>query len=324
MDNTPPKPESVEKSSSPARQVAPADVPPQDDKVNTPSSRSGTPITSWEQSPSNSAPSPTHESKPHSIGTGNTTTSSLVPPTPAQRTKRPTFTPSDLPASSLPAAANESILDDASGHESGTEVRPPVSRKVPRPTSPQPRRHTGPALVLVPNSDTSGTQSQSLSLTQSQSQSQSQPQPLIQESDAQVESSAPNNAARPTKEEIREESDDDMAMEVDHEREERHRRSIVLGPEAASSGGESSSPEKSSREDDGRRYADGSETESDEDDDSNDGVVDGGDEEDKRVGTEMEADWSDDGYPWMTLWSVRGIIVKVDALREGLHNNVLR
>ena len=139
-----------------------------------------------------------------------------------------------------------------------------------------------------------------------------------------MESSAPNNAARPTKEEIREESDEGMAMEVDHEREERHRRSNVLGPEAASSGGESSSPEKSSREDDGRRYADGSETESDEDDGSDDGVVDRGEEEDKQVGTEMEAVCSDDGYPWMTLWSVRGIIVKADALRGRLHNNVLR
>ncbi|KAF8197927.1 hypothetical protein BJ912DRAFT_952591 [Pholiota molesta] len=300
----------------------PLKEPLHDLENNTSRSRSGTPITSWERSPTKLASSPVPGNKLLSIDYTITTSSSLVPPTPAQRIKRPTVTPEDHLSSSYPATANESILDievDVPEDENGVRVRPVVRRKVPRPTSPQPRRYTGPARVLVPNSDTSGTQSQSLSLTQqSQSLSQSQPRPL--ESDEQVGSKSQDNAFQQADRGIGQESDDDMAMEVDHEQEEEDekkvRRSLTMSPEAASSDssrGKSPSPEKSV-DGDGRRYADGSES---------DGGS-GGEGSEERAGSEMDedededgaADGSDDGYPWITLWSVRGVIVKADALRR--------
>ncbi|KIK67048.1 hypothetical protein GYMLUDRAFT_69239 [Collybiopsis luxurians FD-317 M1] len=56
-----------------------------------------------------------------------------------------------------------------------------VQRKIPPPRQPIPPRMGSPARVLVPNSDTSGTQSQSQSLHDSQSQSQTRSQPQEQQ-----------------------------------------------------------------------------------------------------------------------------------------------
>lgn len=149
---------------------------PEGERSKSPRSRSATPFASWEAS------SPILKSSADDKGVQATNNTSLALPTPAQRVKRPISTPDLIPSSPYPFG-NDSVADiepDISSSQavSAMQHRPVVPRRVPRPTSPQPRRTMGPERVLVPNSDTSGTQSQSL--TQSQSQSQSQPRLQVQ------------------------------------------------------------------------------------------------------------------------------------------------
>lgn len=92
--------------------------------------RSGTPVSTWEQSPS---------------VVKESTNSSIAPPTPGQRIVA-------VPESSYPPGT-ESVMMEELG-----ETRPAVARKVPRPNSPERREMTGPTQVLVPNSDTSQSQ----------------------------------------------------------------------------------------------------------------------------------------------------------------------
>ncbi|KAG1719298.1 hypothetical protein EDB19DRAFT_2030420 [Suillus lakei] len=90
------------------------------------------------------------------------TTSPLRPPTPAQRIRRPIIPPSPTESSPVPAPPSSFSMP----------IRRNIQRRVPHPgVPPLPADHSGPTQILVPNSDTSGTQSQS----QSQSQPQSQP-----------------------------------------------------------------------------------------------------------------------------------------------------
>ncbi|KAG1862501.1 hypothetical protein DFJ58DRAFT_912521 [Suillus subalutaceus] len=98
------------------------------------------------------------------------TTSPLRPPTPAQRIRRPILPPS--PSDSSPILALPSSFP--------LPIRRNIKRRVPHPGVPAlPTDHSGPTQILVPNSDTSGTQSQSQSQPQSEPPSQllSQSQP---------------------------------------------------------------------------------------------------------------------------------------------------
>ncbi|KAG1808237.1 uncharacterized protein BJ212DRAFT_1303113 [Suillus subaureus] len=91
------------------------------------------------------------------------TTSPLRPPTPAQRIRRPILPPSPSVSSPIPAPPSPlPIL-----------IRRNIKRRVPHPgVTPLPPDHSGPTQILVPNSDTSGTQSQSQSQPQSEPPSQ--------------------------------------------------------------------------------------------------------------------------------------------------------
>ncbi|KAG2345533.1 hypothetical protein BDR05DRAFT_112727 [Suillus weaverae] len=91
------------------------------------------------------------------------TTSPLRPPTPAQRIRRPILPPSPSDSSPIPAPPSSFPMP----------IRRNMKRRVPHPgVPPLPADHSGPTQILVPNSDTSG--------TQSQSQSQPQSEPLSQ------------------------------------------------------------------------------------------------------------------------------------------------
>ncbi|KJA27812.1 hypothetical protein HYPSUDRAFT_34960 [Hypholoma sublateritium FD-334 SS-4] len=257
----------------------------EDPKVASPQatrSRSGTPLTSWETSP--------QVVKTDEIRHTNTTVSSLAPPTPAQRIKRPIATPDGTPSSSYPLGNETADIDmniSSSQVVSAVQGRPVVPRKVPRPTSPQPRHTTGPERVLVPNSDTSGTQSQSL--TQSQSQSQSRPSEYEMQADA---SSSRNNA--PQK---------DVAMDIDGVK--KHRRSDISraksDPSSATSPrGERRTPEKRA----GNRVQTKIPAVVVDDSSSSSDDVD-----------------IDNPLPWtMSLTQIRDVILRAETLRSGLHN----
>ncbi|KAG1895510.1 uncharacterized protein F5891DRAFT_1175555 [Suillus fuscotomentosus] len=90
-------------------------------------------------------------------------TSPLRPPTPAQRIRRPSLHPSPSDSSPIPAPPSSFT----------THIRRNIKRRVPHPGVPLlPADHSGPTQILVPNSDTSGTQSQSQSQPQSEPSSQ--------------------------------------------------------------------------------------------------------------------------------------------------------
>ena len=229
-------------------------------------SRSGTPLTSWETSP--------HVVKTDEI---NATASSLAPPTPAQRIKRPIATPDGTPSSSYPLGNETADIDmniSSSQVVNAVRDRPVVPRKVPRPTSPQPRRTTGPERVLVPNSDTSGTQSQSLT----QSQSQSQPRPIEYEMQAEALSSRSNMLQK------------DVAMDIDGIKKPR-RSTFKAKSDSSSPRGEGRTPEKGSRSQTSEVVVDESSGNSD--------------------------DSLDDILPWtMSLAQIREIIGRAEALRS--------
>lgn len=248
-------------------------------------SRSGTPLTSWEASPHVVK---TDEIRVPSQRNTNTTVSSLAPPTPAQRIKRPIATPDGTPSSSYPLGNETADIDmniSSSQVVNAVQDRPVVPRKVPRPTSPQPRRTTGPERVLVPNSDTSGTQSQSLT----QSQSQSQPRPSEYEMQAEASSSRKNALQQ------------DVAMDIDGVKKPRRSRISRAKSDSSSPRGERRTPEK--------RAGSRAQTQIpvvvvDDSSDSSD------DSEDDALDTEQ--------YPWtMSLAQIRGVIVRAEALREG-------
>ncbi|KAG2036056.1 hypothetical protein BDR03DRAFT_1000655 [Suillus americanus] len=91
------------------------------------------------------------------------TTSPLRPPTPAQRIRRPILPPSPSDSSPIPALPSSFPIP----------IRRNIKRRVPHPGVPAlPADHSGPTQILVPNSDTSGTQSQSQSQPQSEPPSQ--------------------------------------------------------------------------------------------------------------------------------------------------------
>ncbi|KAG1732255.1 uncharacterized protein EDB91DRAFT_1251888 [Suillus paluster] len=97
------------------------------------------------------------------------TTSPLRPPTPAQRARRSTLPPSTPDSSFIPAPPSSfSVL-----------IRRNIKRKVPHPgVPPSPTHSSGPTRILVPNSDTSQSQSQSQPMSSqllSELFSQSQP-----------------------------------------------------------------------------------------------------------------------------------------------------
>jgi len=103
-------------------------------------------------------------------------------PTPGQRPKAYAPTTSSLPPSTPPVPPPRvlSAGDYSPALSAPIHQRRSVTRKVPRPPDPlPPNRATGPARILVPNSDTSGTASQSLSQSQSQSQPHDASQPVI-------------------------------------------------------------------------------------------------------------------------------------------------
>ncbi|KIM45036.1 hypothetical protein M413DRAFT_327654 [Hebeloma cylindrosporum] len=106
--------------------------PPEESPVRrSQSERSGTPLSTWERSPS-------------AVKEKTLTNSSMAPPTPGQR----------APESSYPPGTESVLMEESPG-----ETRPVVARKVPRPNSPEERREmTGSSQVLVPNSDTSQSQ----------------------------------------------------------------------------------------------------------------------------------------------------------------------
>lgn len=95
------------------------------------------------------------------------------PPTPAQRvrwpsTPEPQIQSTPSPHNSSPAPAPPSSFP--------VHVRRNIMRRIPHPgLPPPPTDRSGPTQILVPNSDTSGTQSQSQSQNQTQSQPRSQP-----------------------------------------------------------------------------------------------------------------------------------------------------
>jgi hypothetical protein len=98
-------------------------------------------------------------------------TSPLRPPTPAQRLRRPSPSEPRIPSPSSPS--NSPFV---SGPLSSfpVHIRRNIERRVPYPgLPPSPTDRSGPTQILVPNSDTSGTQSQSQSLPRSQPLSQS-------------------------------------------------------------------------------------------------------------------------------------------------------
>lgn len=126
----------------------------------------GTLLSGWSRSPSPQLAPGTQST--------NLPSSHPLPPTPAQRNKGDN---ERLPPSSPPPTSqlvvNETRLLTSSLRPTvspPTHARRAVTRKIPRPPQPIPRRSpTGSARILAPNSDTS------LSHSQSQSQSQSQP-----------------------------------------------------------------------------------------------------------------------------------------------------
>jgi len=117
-------------------------------------SRSGTPISNWDGSPSQikRVASPVAEvTEPQASRKDDTLSSSLRAPTPAQRRKA--VTPEPLSSYIL---GNETQMNNDTRQSS-------LERKVPRPLSPEPpaAEQTGPGRILVANSDTSQSQSQS-------------------------------------------------------------------------------------------------------------------------------------------------------------------
>ncbi|KAG2750218.1 hypothetical protein P692DRAFT_201853939 [Suillus brevipes Sb2] len=95
------------------------------------------------------------------------TTSPLRPPTPAQRIRRLIIPPSPLDSSPISAPPSSFSVP----------IRRNIKRRVPHPgVPPLPADHSGPTQILVPNSDTSGTQSQSQPQSEPPSQLLSQSQ----------------------------------------------------------------------------------------------------------------------------------------------------
>ncbi|KAG2146004.1 uncharacterized protein EDB93DRAFT_496756 [Suillus bovinus] len=91
------------------------------------------------------------------------TTSPLRPPTPAQRIRRSILLSSPSDSSPVPPPPSTFPM----------HLLRNIKRRVPRPgVPPLPADHSGPTQILVPNSDTSGTQSQSQSQPQSEPPSQ--------------------------------------------------------------------------------------------------------------------------------------------------------
>lgn len=117
-------------------------------------SRSGTPISNWENSPRAKARSESPDEKRQEQAVHSelrkivSVSSSLPAPTPAQRGSLAT-----------PNVVNETQIGPGTRHL-------PMARKVPRPASPEPpaAEQIGPARVLAPNSDTSQSQSQKTQL----------------------------------------------------------------------------------------------------------------------------------------------------------------
>ncbi|KAF8161026.1 hypothetical protein B0H34DRAFT_699122 [Crassisporium funariophilum] len=129
--------------------------------------RSGPVLAEWEPTSSNGKVSPNSPLHPKS--------SSLPAPTPAQRAKPASLETVAPSQESLYPPGNETVFEDAPppSPSQNLDIPPTVPRKIPRPTFPKsPKHQIGPARILAPNSDTSGTQSQSQSI-QSQPQSQS-------------------------------------------------------------------------------------------------------------------------------------------------------
>ncbi|OJA08685.1 hypothetical protein AZE42_01178 [Rhizopogon vesiculosus] len=98
------------------------------------------------------------------------------PPTPAQRVRRP----STSKIRSTPTPYNSSFMP-APSSSSAMHIRRTMMRKIPHPgLPPSPTNRSGSTQILVPNSDTSGTQSQSQSQSQNHSQSHPRSQLLSQ------------------------------------------------------------------------------------------------------------------------------------------------
>ncbi|KAF9562796.1 hypothetical protein CPC08DRAFT_363033 [Agrocybe pediades] len=121
-----------------------------------PSSPTGSVISGWEPSPEPVRHVIMESAKVagHNVSLEE---SDIPSPTPAQRRKTPTVTPATPaePESSYPSVKEtplevETVLKNVTGR----------ARKIPRPVPPEPPKQSGPARVLAPNSDTSGSQSQ--------------------------------------------------------------------------------------------------------------------------------------------------------------------
>jgi len=110
-------------------------------------SATGSPISGWEPSPEITR----HERNVVSFAVG----SAIPSPTPAQQ--RPTATPV-TPAELL--SSYPSVKETPLENDTKTSATRRNTRKIPRPASPEPPQHSGPARILAPNSDTSGSQSQ--------------------------------------------------------------------------------------------------------------------------------------------------------------------